>query len=202
MNRIRQQNINTTEYWDAEWGRRDPELIERFTMVAELLRRVGAKKVLDVGCGDGGCYGHFKRAAWDCDYYGTDHSAVAIEKAKAAEPDAHFALADVYAQPFDDASFDAVLCQEVLEHVERPADLAAELARLTRPAGHIILTTPEGDHLNGSEEHVWAYEREDIKIFFPTPDEGQGEMRFGFDVRFLKRGMLFPGLIIAVIKKL
>jgi SAM-dependent methyltransferase len=48
-----------------------------------------------------------------------------------------------FALPFADASFDAVICSEVLEHV--PDDLAIfqELTRVLRPGGTLILGTPD-----------------------------------------------------------
>lgn len=44
--------------------------------------------------------------------------------------------------PFDDASFDCVLCIEVLEHSEDPQLLAAEIARVVKPEGLLLLTVP------------------------------------------------------------
>ncbi|KAA3498034.1 class I SAM-dependent methyltransferase [Rhizobium rhizogenes] len=44
--------------------------------------------------------------------------------------------------PFPDASCDAVLCTEVLEHVADPASLVAEMYRVLRPGGLMIATVP------------------------------------------------------------
>lgn len=185
MKRHRTENINTVEYWDREYTRRGGERSERIDIVAELLRRAGLKKVLDIGCGDGTVYGQI-REHWGCDYYGTDFSEVAIERAKKEYPDAHFAVAKYHDQPFDSASFDAVISQETMEHVESPPDLAKEMLRLTRPGGVCILTTPLGRNLSGHEEHVWLFERADIK-----------EMFKGCKVQFVEG--IFPQLIIAII---
>ena len=51
-------------------------------------------------------------------------------------------VSDITAIPEPDASFDAVLCTEVLEHVPDPPAAIAELARLLRPGGTLILTAP------------------------------------------------------------
>jgi len=47
----------------------------------------------------------------------------------------------IEAIPAGDASFDVVLCAQVLEHVDDPAQGIRELARVTRPGGRVLLST-------------------------------------------------------------
>jgi ubiquinone/menaquinone biosynthesis C-methylase UbiE len=49
---------------------------------------------------------------------------------------------DITRIPVADASFDAVMCVEVLEHIPDPVAAIAEFARLLRPGGWLILTAP------------------------------------------------------------
>lgn len=51
-------------------------------------------------------------------------------------------VSDITAIPEPDASFDAVMCIEVLEHVPDPIAALHELVRLLRPGGALILTAP------------------------------------------------------------
>lgn len=51
-------------------------------------------------------------------------------------------VSDITAIPESDASFDAVMCTEVLEHVPDPPRALAELCRLLKPGGQMILTAP------------------------------------------------------------
>lgn len=51
-------------------------------------------------------------------------------------------VSDITAIPVPDASFDAVMCTEVLEHVPDPIAALRELARVLRPGGTMILTSP------------------------------------------------------------
>jgi len=51
-------------------------------------------------------------------------------------------ISDICEIPAPDASFDAVLCTEVLEHVPRPRQALRELSRLLRPQGILLLTAP------------------------------------------------------------
>jgi SAM-dependent methyltransferase len=44
--------------------------------------------------------------------------------------------------PFADGAFDAVICLEGLEHLVNPVALIAELARVTRAGGEIVISTP------------------------------------------------------------
>lgn len=44
--------------------------------------------------------------------------------------------------PFRDGEFDAVVCLEGVEHLVNPVGLIAELARVTRPGGGIVISTP------------------------------------------------------------
>jgi ubiquinone/menaquinone biosynthesis C-methylase UbiE len=46
---------------------------------------------------------------------------------------------DAYALPFDDGSFDAVVCVRVVHHLEQPAAVFAEFARVLRPGGVLVL---------------------------------------------------------------
>jgi SAM-dependent methyltransferase len=51
-------------------------------------------------------------------------------------------ISDITNIPEPDASFDAVMCIEVLEHLSDPIQAIRELTRLLKPGGHLILTAP------------------------------------------------------------
>lgn len=51
-------------------------------------------------------------------------------------------VCDITAIPAPDASFDVILCSEVLEHVPEPTHALDEFARLLKPGGVLILTAP------------------------------------------------------------
>jgi len=51
-------------------------------------------------------------------------------------------ISDITNIPEPEASFDVILCVEVLEHVPEPIKAIQEFARLLKPEGHLILTAP------------------------------------------------------------
>src|SRR5207244_1525396 len=44
--------------------------------------------------------------------------------------------------PFEDSSFDCVICTEVLEHCREPSAVLREIHRTLKPGGRLFLTTP------------------------------------------------------------
>jgi len=90
-------------------------------------------EVLDVGCGRKP-YQHLTRATR---YVGVDIDTPATRALAAA--DFYY---DGRTLPFADASFDAVLCSQVLEHVFTPEKFLREIHRVLRPGGVLLLATP------------------------------------------------------------
>ena len=99
------------------------------------------RTVLDAGCGEGFVSSYLKQRHPGWQVTGVDANAPAIAYAQA-----HFGAAvtfqtgNVYALPFEDDAFDAVLCSEVLEHLARPAAAVCELKRVARQG--VVLTVP------------------------------------------------------------
>ena len=97
--------------------------------------------VLDAGCGTG--YGAALLAATGRAVTGIDASSEAIRLARSEhDAAARFLVADAISLPFADFSFDAVVCFEVIEHVEDPRRLLSELARVLVGGGLLCLSTP------------------------------------------------------------
>ena len=106
-------------------------------MVDRLLTESGvAGTLVDVGCGTGDLWrrvrGRFSRAI------GLD----AVRYAALPE-DVSFTAADLDAPlPIADGLADVTAAVEVIEHLENPRAFVRELARITRPGGFVVLTTP------------------------------------------------------------
>ena len=94
-------------------------------------------RILDAGCGDG------RNLVWlaarGAEVHAVDHDPAAVERvARLGVPADRVHVGELDDLPYDDGSFDAVLCNAVLHfaddeaHFERMVD---ELARVTRPGG-------------------------------------------------------------------
>lgn len=110
-----------------------------YRMVADAVaERVAAGGTLvDVGCGSGKLW-PFLRARFGR-YVGVD--AVRYDGFPA---DGEFVAADLDAGavPLPDASADAVVAVETIEHLENPRAFVRTLARLAKPGGWVFITTP------------------------------------------------------------
>jgi SAM-dependent methyltransferase len=94
-------------------------------------------RVLDAGCGRGELLQDFARAGVPVEYYGVDLGV--------GDPAWEFrvsAIADLHQLPFACDAFDKVVCSEVLEHVDEPERVFAELVRVLRPGGQLLIAVP------------------------------------------------------------
>jgi SAM-dependent methyltransferase len=133
----------------------------RAISAALLGERLDGGAVLDAGCGTGGFLrwllrqGSFERAC------GFDPSDEALAFARRRLPDAELARATLATIPFDDASFELVVSNDVLQHVPEQEVGASlrELARVLRPGGTLLLRT-NGARQSRRERADWrVYDR-------------------------------------------
>jgi 2-polyprenyl-3-methyl-5-hydroxy-6-metoxy-1,4-benzoquinol methylase len=110
-------------------------------------RRIGAGRILDVGCGNGALCGALSAAGFQV--IGCDPSEEGVALARRAHPHITFHLLGVYDEPtmLNGSLFDAVVSTEVIEHLFLPGSLPRFASRVLRPRGHLILTTPYHGYL-------------------------------------------------------
>ncbi len=109
-------------------------LLERRRLPASLAAGAPAS-VLDIGAGDRWIA---RRLSLATHYVALDYPATGKEL-YGARPDV---FGDAARLPFQDASFDAVVCLEVLEHVPEARQVMGEIARVLKPGGRAWLSMP------------------------------------------------------------
>lgn len=116
----------------------------RLALVRALAGDCSGLDVLEVGAGGGHVLRAVARGAVGARLVAQDVSPAfqATARANLAGLGVTFLLGELPSLGLPDASFDRVLCSEVLEHVERPGEVLAEIARLLRPGGAAVITIP------------------------------------------------------------
>lgn len=117
---------------------------ERF--VREVLEGLGTRplgRMLNIGSGEGDIDPVLAAYATELESGDVNADDVAHARAmNAGVPNVRYSVLNGERLDFPDASFDVVVCLEVIEHVGDPLALLAEIARVLRPGGHVLLTCP------------------------------------------------------------
>lgn len=107
--------------------------------VSQLYLSVRPNRVLEVGCGEGHLSQHLMNLAHTPQLFQACDLSLS-QLASGLDERLTFCEADIYKLPFEDASFDLVICCEVLEHLEFPDRGLSEICRVSR--GAILVSTP------------------------------------------------------------
>lgn len=152
--------------------------------VKRILPLVGkAGRVLDVGCLDGTIGLALKKLGNEV--YGIDASEPGITEARRRGINA--VLADLEEEfPFPDEMFDLVFAGEVIEHIFNIDHLFREFSRVLKPAGNLVLTTPNLAAL-GRRLLLLLNRNPHIEITFSDGDAGH--------IRYFVRSTLFKLLL-------
>ena len=127
----------------AEWAATyddpgNPVLLAEEPVVQRILARYPVGTALDAACGTGR---HTKYlVSLGHEVTGVDATPEMLELAAAKVPDAEFETAELTAIPCDDEAFDLAVCTLALTHSHDLAPPIAELARVLRPGGHLVIS--------------------------------------------------------------
>lgn len=130
------------EYW---WNE------DYLALLADRLELHDCQQMADIGCGQGMMALRFApylpagASVWGLDLEKT-HIKKARQKARSAKALSHvhfhFEEGDAHQLPFEGAAMDFTYCQTLLIHVENPAEILAEMKRVTRKEGFVVAMEP------------------------------------------------------------
>ncbi len=141
----------------------------------EVCQTVTIGSLLDVGCGNG-LFTAALKPKLGCRLSGVDGSPHALRLAKEAGFDALSLVEDFSTMPlpFDDAQFDFVVCKDVLEHLLDPQRLLAEMSRVLKAGGALLVHVPNHFSLYGrlrflftNDIDTWRYYPKSTRFNFP-----------------------------------
>jgi SAM-dependent methyltransferase len=147
------------------------------------------QRALDLGCGDGRLTTQLRAQ----ELVAADVSAVALARAAGRLPDARTVELEPDAPlPFEDGSFELVLCAETLEHVRDVQLLLSELRRVLRPGGTLAVTTPAHGRATGLSILAGGFDRHFDPLsphlrFFSARSLRRALYELGFEVESLRR---------------
>ena len=114
--------------------------------ILDAVRSVAAKKIMDLGCGNGTLCGYLHAKGFAVE--GCEPDAAGVITARQSFPDITFHQTGVYDDPkLPKGSFDVVVSTEVIEHLYAPEYLPQFARKVLAPGGHLIVSTPYHGYL-------------------------------------------------------
>jgi len=142
------------------------------TMRFNILRQSGIKtgdSVLDVGCGLGDFYNFLLSNGIEVNYHGVDIVPEFIEKAKEKYPQSNFQVRDILKNPFNEDSFDYVVCSQVLnfkltneDNIQHTQNMLKKMKIFAKESVACDFLTSYVDY---EEDHLFYYSPEEIFTF-------------------------------------
>jgi 2-polyprenyl-3-methyl-5-hydroxy-6-metoxy-1,4-benzoquinol methylase len=136
------------DYYDAtKWnlGQEDRDLFERERKALTYIKEhKAAKKILDVGCGDGLFMDRIRDALngrKKIEIWGVDYSKYKLKKAEKKGHSVKWCDLEK-GLPFEDGTFDVIYAAELIEHLYNPDYFLEECYRVLKKNGVIIVSTP------------------------------------------------------------
>jgi 2-polyprenyl-3-methyl-5-hydroxy-6-metoxy-1,4-benzoquinol methylase len=130
-----------------------------------------AGKLLDVGCGNGRYLDGMKKLGWQTK--GVEFNESAVRVCNLSGLDVHHG--DLFSAHFENDSFDVINVSHVVEHVPNPKEFFAELSRILKKNGTLIIKTPNSEALgralfntnwyaNDVPRHIYLFSENSLNV--------------------------------------
>ena len=149
---VQPHNLKSQSVWNAPGGRYDEisrSIADAIEHAVERLQPRSGERILDLATGTGWASRLIAQRVAGADITGVDIAEQLLAHARSAASihglTIHYRHADAETLPFEDGSFDAVVSTFGVMFAGRPESAAAELARVVRKGGRIVLSTWKND---------------------------------------------------------
>lgn len=142
-------------------------------------------RVLDIGCGNGEFLLKLKRLGWSCQ--GVEFNQKAVAVCRAAQLDVF--KGELTEAAFASDSFDLITAHHFIEHVAHPNKVMAEIVRLLKPGGKVLLRTPNSQSLGRAwfGRYWFANDVPRHLILFSVKNMNMVALRHGLKCCFVKK---------------
>jgi ubiquinone/menaquinone biosynthesis C-methylase UbiE len=139
----------------------DPR-IYHVRLIQEYFGELAGKRVLDAGCGKGRFARILKESDERTEIWGLD---ISPEMLKFVPAGIRSAAGSMTALPFPDEAFDFVYATESLEHAVEIEKAVAELCRVLKPGGRIVIIDKNVEHFGKLETPAWEkwFDRKELE---------------------------------------
>jgi len=139
----------------------------RITLVLQLIRRFKRPpaSILEVGCAQANMSLLLAEMGYETTALDINPHFLEYARRKHEYGQCHFVASNFFELEDDFGPFDVVICGEVIEHVAYPEALLAKTACYLKPAGILVLTTPNGSWRGNTLPTYSSVKRRDRKTF-------------------------------------
>ena len=155
MKNLDKENINTIDYWNNFYSKRETEAIRKkrlyfYQEIKELLDNKKEHSLLEIGCGTGYGLNYLSTILTEYKMSGIDLSDEAINMGKKLFPNLSLNSMNILEQDID-KNYDFIIIIQTLEHFINPENI---VNKLLKKCEKLIISVPYEKYLRKDEAHV------------------------------------------------